>query len=110
MVVEALKPTMPTDVELNRLAQRFYEASDISLPSMTDKPKVVAGLRAVFEALTGDIVRVCGRCHQRVHYFKGRGWIPVAPGGEGGYWACRENLVPGAHIPMRVKQTEDRDS
>lgn len=43
---------MPDDVTLNRLAQRFYEASGISI-RMTDKPLIVKGLRAVFEAL-GD--------------------------------------------------------
>lgn len=35
--------------DVNRLAQLFYERSGIRLPAMTDKPKVVAGLRAVFE-------------------------------------------------------------
>lgn len=39
------------ETDVNRLAQRFYEDSGISLPSMTDKPKIVAGLRSVFEAL-----------------------------------------------------------
>ena len=40
---------MPSEVDLNRLAQRFYEASGIAMPSMADKPLIVAGLRAVFE-------------------------------------------------------------
>ena len=43
----------PDDVTLNRMAQLFYEASGITLPRMTDKPKVVEGLRAVFAALRG---------------------------------------------------------
>lgn len=36
-----------TEVELNVLAQRFYEASGLSLSGL-DKPNIVAGLRAVF--------------------------------------------------------------
>jgi hypothetical protein len=40
---------MPSEVELNRLAQRFYEASGITLRHMTDKPMIVEGLRAVFD-------------------------------------------------------------
>lgn len=43
-----LRISLPA-VEVNRLAQLFYERSGIRLPAMTDKPKVVAGLRAVFE-------------------------------------------------------------
>lgn len=42
---------IPDDVTLNRLAQRFYEASGIHVHSMTDKPLIVKGLRAVFQAL-----------------------------------------------------------
>lgn len=44
----------PTEVELNRLAQLFYEASGITLSRMTDKPMIVAGLRAVFEKFMSD--------------------------------------------------------
>jgi len=39
-------PEDPEEARLNRLAQRFYEASDLSLLGV-DKPKVVEGLRAV---------------------------------------------------------------
>lgn len=41
---------LPTETELNRMAQLFYEMSGLNLPRMTDKPLVVKGLRAVFEA------------------------------------------------------------
>lgn len=41
--------------DVNRLAQRFYEASGISLPSMTDKPLIVKGLVAVFEELGVEV-------------------------------------------------------
>lgn len=34
---------------VNELAQTFYEASGIALPSMADKPMIVRGLDAVFE-------------------------------------------------------------
>ncbi len=40
-----------SETDLNRLAQRFYEASGITLPRMADKPMIVDGLRAVFEAV-----------------------------------------------------------
>ena len=40
-----------TEVEVNRLAQAFYDAAALTLPSMTDKPKIVAGLKAVFEQI-----------------------------------------------------------
>ena len=47
---------VPDDVTLNQLAQVFYEESGIRLTSMTDKPIIVKGLRAVFEALEkGDL-------------------------------------------------------
>lgn len=47
---------MPDEVTLNRLAQRFYEASGLRMVRMTDKPLVVRGLRAVFQALMdGDL-------------------------------------------------------
>jgi hypothetical protein len=43
-----------TDVDVNRLAQTFYEASGINVLH-TDKPLLVAGLRAVFEELGIDV-------------------------------------------------------
>ena len=47
---------IPDDVTLNRLAQTFYEASGIQFIQMTDKPRVVRGLRAVFGALAEEAV------------------------------------------------------
>lgn len=47
------------DIEVNALAQLFYETSGINLPNMTDKPKVVAGLTAVLDEL-GITVRNTG--------------------------------------------------
>ena len=40
-----------TETEVNILAQRFYDAAALTLPSMTDKPKIVAGLKAVFDII-----------------------------------------------------------
>jgi hypothetical protein len=44
----------PTETDINRLAQTFYEASGITLPSMTDKPMIVRGLEAVFARLHNE--------------------------------------------------------
>lgn len=44
-----------TNAQVNVLAQRFYEASGLTLPAMTDKPKLVAGLKAVFAELGIEI-------------------------------------------------------
>lgn len=45
------------DVQLNIAAQAFYEAANITLTKMTDKPRIVAGLKAALQSLnTGDNV------------------------------------------------------
>jgi hypothetical protein len=49
-ITRRITPTI-TEVDLNVAAQRYYEASGIPLPAMTDKPKVVAGLRAALASL-----------------------------------------------------------
>jgi len=52
---QKIKVEQPSDEDINRLAQTFYAASGITLPSMTDKPMTVRGLRAVFERLEQGI-------------------------------------------------------
>lgn len=41
--------------DVNCLAQTFYEHSNIRLESMTDKPKIIAGLTAVFTELGVEV-------------------------------------------------------
>lgn len=40
-----------TETDLNRLAQRFHDVSDVGLAGVHDKPKVIEGLRTVFQAI-----------------------------------------------------------
>lgn len=47
-------PTI-TEAEVNVLAQRFYEASGLTLSHGHDKPKVVAGLIAVLGELSIEV-------------------------------------------------------
>lgn len=61
-----LAQSIPDEITLNRLAQRFYEASGITLARMTDKPMIVEGLRAVFATVNATPLR---RFEHRPHTY-----------------------------------------
>lgn len=46
-------------------------------------------------------LRSCGYCRGQIswHPIRSR-WVGVI-GGENSYWACRQNMVPGAHVPAK---------